>query len=72
MPQLKIISPKNLIKYLHKKGFQEIRQSGSHVFMEKNDITTIVPLHTKDLGRGIIRKILRDTDIPTNTYMKEV
>lgn len=63
MSKLKIVPAKTIIKWLEKNGFQVIRQKGSHAFLAKGELFTTVPLHTKDLPRGTIRKILKDTDI---------
>ncbi|MBI5392901.1 type II toxin-antitoxin system HicA family toxin [Candidatus Woesearchaeota archaeon] len=47
MTKLPRISGKELIKILSKRGFQPIRQKGSHVFLlketEEGKITTVVP-----------------------------
>lgn len=46
MPKLPLLSAKELIRILLKIGFKEIRQEGSHVFMQHADgRTTIIPNH---------------------------
>ena len=55
------MTPKEMIKYLKKNGFEKVNQNGSHVKMRNNDtgITVIVPYHSKDLKRGIEQAILK-------------
>ena len=66
MPKLPIISGKKLLKLLKKHDFCEVRRKGSHVFVEdKNqNLRTIIPIHTnEDLGKGLLKKILKDLDL---------
>lgn len=57
-------SGKNLISKLKKVGFEEVRQSGSHVTMKgHNGKTFTVPLH-KELATGTynsIKKSIKDS-----------
>ena len=73
MPKLKVLTAKKLLRWLHKKGCESIRKKGSHLFLywSKYDKTTIIPMHTGDLPRGTIRKILKDLDIDIKIYEKE-
>lgn len=62
MPQLPVISGKNLIVFLELLGFKVVRINGSHHRLKHPDgrITT-VPVHkNEDLPRGLLRKIIRD------------
>ena len=62
MPQLPVISGKNLIVFLELLGFKVVRINGSHHRLKHPDgrITT-VPVHKiEDLPRGLMRKIIRD------------
>jgi predicted RNA binding protein YcfA (HicA-like mRNA interferase family) len=44
---------------LHKLGFKEIRQKGSHVFFEHQDgRTTLVPMH-KEIKIKLLTKIIK-------------
>ena len=71
MSKLAIISSDKMIKILLKLGFSELRQKGSHKFFAHEDgRTTTVPDHNEDLGRGLIRKILRDIEISIDEYDK--
>ena len=71
MSKLTILSPKDMVKLLNTIGFVEVRQKGSHKTFKHNDgRTTVIPFHGEDLGRGLIRKILRDIEISKDEYEK--
>jgi predicted RNA binding protein YcfA (HicA-like mRNA interferase family) len=58
-----------MVKLLNKLGFSEIRQKGGHKSFRHDDSrTTVIPFHDEDLGRGLIRKILKDIEISTEEY----
>ena len=54
-----------MIKYLKDNGFEEIRQRGSHKFLmnRKTGKLTTVPMHCKDLSKGLEQKILKDAGL---------
>ncbi|MGI9860507.1 type II toxin-antitoxin system HicA family toxin [Moorella naiadis] len=70
MTRLAIISPADMERILKYLGFKRRSQVGSHVFFEHYDgRCTVVPFHPgEDLGRGLIRKILRDIKIDPDEY----
>lgn len=69
MSKLTIISSKDMANILESLGFKEIRQKGSHKSYKHADgRTTVVPFHGEDLGRGLIRKILKDIEITPDEY----
>lgn len=69
MSKLTIISSRDMVKVLESLGFNEIRQKGSHKnFRHQDGRTTVVPFHGEDLGRGLIRKILKDIEISPDEY----
>ncbi len=70
MTKLTIIKPEHMIKILKYLGFEIIRQKGSHIYFKHPDgRSTVVPYHRgEDLGRGLIRKILRDIDVAPEKY----
>ena len=57
---------------LEKLGFEPIRQKGSHIFYQHPDgRATVVPVHRgEDLGRGLLRSILRDIEIPRDEFLE--
>ena len=54
-----------MVSILRSKGFVVARQSGSHVIMQHPDgRRTTVPVHAGcDLGKGLLRQIMRDTGL---------
>ena len=58
LPQLR---PTELVKIIQKQGFVKDRQSGSHaIFIHHDGRYTSVPIHRKTIGKGLLRKIMRD------------
>lgn len=65
MGALPILTARQVIRALEKAGFQVQRQTGSHARLKHADGRVVtVPVHAaQDIGRGLLRKILRDADI---------
>lgn len=67
-PKLPMLKAPQLLSALSKHGFIAVRQSGSHVIVEHPDgRRTVVPFHKgRDLPRGLLASILRDTNLTIN------
>jgi len=54
-----------MVKLLQKNGFIELRQEGSHKTMYNpyTKCQTVVPMHNKDLGKGLESKILKQAGL---------
>jgi len=65
-PHFPVLNARQVIILLEQRGFIQVRQSGSHaIFRHPDGRRTTVPIHSgKDLGRGLLRQIFRDADIP--------
>ena len=72
MSKLSIVSAAQMSKILRHLGFSFIRQKGSHAYFRHSDgRATVVPIHKgEDLGRGLIRAILRDIDLSSEGFEK--
>ncbi|MBI5076853.1 type II toxin-antitoxin system HicA family toxin [Candidatus Falkowbacteria bacterium] len=71
MPKLVPIKPKRLIKILLSLEFTKRDAEGSHVFFAHPDgRTTVIPLHNRDISRGLLRKILNDIQLSVDEYEK--
>jgi predicted RNA binding protein YcfA (HicA-like mRNA interferase family) len=59
-----------VIQVLEKLGFYLVRQSGSHAIYHHSDGRwATIPIHKgKDLGKGILRKILKDAKITLGEF----
>lgn len=62
----------DVTKGLKKAGFQLVRQKGSHARFEHEDgRATTVPVHVgQDVGRGLLKKILRDIEMSFEEFRK--
>lgn len=59
------LTPKQMIKLLKSNGFEVASQNGSHIKM-KNPVTgrqTEVPMHCKDLKKGLENAILKQAGL---------
>ena len=71
--KLPVISGKDAVKAFEKLGYVQVRQTGSHIRMKhvsdnlKKPLT--IPNH-KVVGKGLLRKLLRDVDISTEEFVK--
>jgi len=63
--RLPILKGQQLIRALERAGFEALRQRGSHLRMRHpNGRVVTIPLHAgQDIGRGLLRKILRDAEL---------
>ena len=71
-PHLPVLSGQEVIAVLHQHGFLSVRQSGSHVVLRHPDgRRTTVPVHGgRALGRGLLRQIMRDTNLSVDDPRK--
>lgn len=71
MGKLRILSGKEVCAILVRHGFQEVRQRGSHIVMQKRlldtTITVPVPNHT-ELRIGTLQSIIRQAGIPKSEF----
>jgi predicted RNA binding protein YcfA (HicA-like mRNA interferase family) len=58
------VNGKQVIEILEKNGWRVIRVKGSHYRLAKGEKRTTVPVHgSKDLGRGLLAEIERQTEV---------
>jgi predicted RNA binding protein YcfA (HicA-like mRNA interferase family) len=71
MPKLIPIKPKKLIKIVISLGFSQRDAEGSHIFFKHTDgRTTVIPVHNRDISKGLLRKILHDMKLTIEEYEK--
>jgi predicted RNA binding protein YcfA (HicA-like mRNA interferase family) len=70
MTSLPIISGRQCVAALSKKGFQFKRQNGSHIILRREEpfAQVVVPDH-KELDRGTLRSILRQASLTTDEFV---
>lgn len=72
MSLLPIISGRVVIAVLVKLGYKLVRQRGSHIRLEH---TTKKPITVPDhrvLGKGLLRKIIRDAEVSVDEFTKQL
>ncbi len=69
IPMLKAKDVSRILKTL---GFFEVRTKGSHIFFKHSDgRATLVPRHSgEDIGRGLLRQILREINLTPEEFSK--
>ncbi len=72
MSRLRSLTGERVVKALHKAGFDTVRLRESHVFLRHPDgRATVVPIHKgENLGRGLLRKIMRDTELTREEFLE--
>jgi len=73
MPKLPILKPRQLTKKLQKLGFVKDHQTGSHLVMYRPDDgrRAVVPIHLKDISKGLLAAILRESKIDVKEFLKK-
>ena len=70
--KLPSFNARHVISILVRHGFVLDRQSASHaVFIHPDGRRTTVPIHGKrDLGKGLLRQIMRDAELTVDHMLK--
>lgn len=72
MVKLPALKPKDVVKKLKKLGFQIKRQTGSHARLIHSDgRATTVAMHSRDLPKGTLRAILKQSEITVEEFLKK-
>ncbi len=71
MPKLRVFSGREMCKLLAQQGFEEVRQKGSHIVMQKkagnSTITIPVPDHA-ELKIGTLQSIIRQSGLSRSIF----
>lgn len=74
MPKLPVVSATDLIRACEKFGYTVVRQKGSHIRLVPKDSLQkkiTIPNH-KVIGKGLLRKILRDANITVEGLIRSL
>ena len=75
MPKLPRISSKETIRALERLGFEQVRQTGSHVVMKKEteegEIGCVVPVH-RELKIGTLSSILKQAQVTVEEFVERL
>ncbi len=73
MVKLPVVSANELIRVLRKLGYKQVRQSGSHIVLQKKEegkTTTVIIPNYSEIAKGTLKSILRKTGIQSETLVK--
>lgn len=72
MVKLPALRPKDVVKKLKKLGFKMSRQTGSHIrLIHQDGRATTVAMHSRDLPKGTLRAILKQSDVVLEEFLKK-
>ena len=67
MPKLPRISGAEVVRALRRLGFEQVRQSGSHVIMRRESRGCVVPMHA-EIKVGTLAGVLRQAGVSTEEF----
>lgn len=70
MPKLPACTPAKVIRVLERAGFVFVRQRGSHRMYIKGHLGVIVPFHKKDLKKGTLKNIIKQSGLTLEEFLK--
>ena len=73
MPQLPLLSGREVVRRFEKFGWQVTRQRGSHIILVKEGAraTLSVPDH-KEVARGALRSLLRAAGLTVEEFVRDI
>ena len=75
MPKLPRISSREAIRALERLGFEQVRQTGSHVVMkrdsEEGEMGCVVPVH-RELKVGTLSGILKQAQVTVEEFIENL
>ena len=75
MPKLPALTARQVIRALKKLGFEEDRQSGSHLILlhPESKARTVVPVHKGRTIKGpLLHAIIRDARVSVEQFLRQV
>lgn len=70
MPRLPIVSGKKVVRALVSVGYEITRRRSSHIRLSHANKKSVTVPDYKVIGRGLLRKILREAEISTSEFRK--
>jgi predicted RNA binding protein YcfA (HicA-like mRNA interferase family) len=73
MPEVPVLSGRDVVRVFEKLGWRVARQSGSHIIMvQEGHIATLsIPNH-KEVARGTLRGLIRSAGLSVNEFLDMV
>jgi len=70
MTQIPVLSSRVVIKTLIKAGYVVVRQKGSHIRLHRTQRKPVTVPNHSSIGKGLLKKILRDSEISLLDFKK--
>ncbi|MEK7621987.1 MAG: type II toxin-antitoxin system HicA family toxin [Patescibacteria group bacterium] len=72
MSRIPNVTPRQMINALHRAGFHDERQIGSHfyLFHSIKNRRTGIPMHPGDLDRSLMKKIIKQADLTEDEFRR--
>lgn len=70
MPKLPALKSKQVIKVLEKAGFAFARQKGSHAMYVKENLGVTIPIHNKELKKGTLKSIIKQSGMTVDEFVE--
>ncbi len=63
---------REIVRILQKLGYMQKRQTGSHLMMYNPKVKRLipVPMHTKELKRGLVKGIIKQAESTEKEFLK--
>ena len=70
MSRLPAVTPKQVVNVLLQAGFEQLRQTGSHLHLRHPQTRrrTVVPMHNRDVPRGLLLAILKQAGLTADQF----
>jgi predicted RNA binding protein YcfA (HicA-like mRNA interferase family) len=71
VPELRVLSGREVCRILEEHGFTQVRQRGSHIVMQRQDVggTTTIPVPDhNEVRRGTLRSIIRQSGLSRGLF----
>lgn len=70
--RLPSVTAREMLVALKRAGFRELHQKGSHQYLwhDGKKLLTGVPMHPGDLGRGLVRRILKQAGLSEEEFRR--
>lgn len=68
MPKLPVLSGRDVVKALERLGFEQMRQKGSHVILQRAGVGCVVPLH-REIKTGTLAGIIRQAGLTQDEFI---
>lgn len=70
MPRVPSLTPRQVQRILLAEGFELVASKGSHFYFVKGTATVVtVPMHARELPRGLLLAIIKQSGIPQERFL---